>query len=462
MTETVAALAARGSLWLGLVNLVSKGSQVVVTVALAAFLAPSELGLVTLAVSLVNIGQVVQSMGVYDVVARTRRDAREMAGTVLTLSVGAGLALAAAGVLAAGPISAALGAPEAAPLVRLAALSLPFTAAGGVQMGLMHRELDFRRRMLPDAGSAVAGACVTVTLAAAGLGPYSLAVGLLVTAVLQPALGAVAGGWVPARWDPGAAAEAVRWIGVVGPGAVVAILLANAHYPILGRVLGPAAVGLYSLAFRVAWAPYLMVAVVLGAVAFPVYNRLIRDGRRGELPGAVFGFTRAVLVTAGGMYLLAALLADRVTLLGDTWRPAAPVLVWLCGYGLGCCLMQTWGEAIRAAGRPGSYLGLQLAHLGLSLAALAVAAPHGPVTAAAAQAAVVAAVAPAGWLAMRAAGVAPSPRELGRALAAPLLAAAGCVPLGWALGAAPTAVRVLALLACYAGVIATVELVNRG
>ena len=73
--------------------------------------------------------------------------------------------------LAADPIATALGAPDAAGLLRLAAFSLPFTAAGGVQMAVMHRDLDFRRRMLPDAGSMILGAAVTVVLALLGTGP---------------------------------------------------------------------------------------------------------------------------------------------------------------------------------------------------------------------------------------------------------------------------------------------------
>jgi len=323
------------------VNLIAKGSQVAVTVALATFLSPDELGLATVAVSLVNIGQVIQSMGVYDVVAKTRLEIRVMSGTLLTMSVSIGVVLAAVGVLCADWISAAIGAPDAASVVKVAALSLPFSAAGGVQMGIMHRDLDFRKRLIPDAGSAVAGAIVTIVLAVARFGPYSLAIGLLVIAVLQPVLGLLVGVRIPLRWDRAAATEAMRWVSVVGPGAAVAILLTTVHYPIVGRALGAASVGLYSLAFRIAWTPYIMVAVVLGAVAFPVYTRLSREGRGAEIPEAVEQFFRAVLLIVGGIYAVTAVLAYRIVVLGERWGPAAPILVVLCGYGLGICLLQT-------------------------------------------------------------------------------------------------------------------------
>lgn len=432
------ARAARGSLWLGLVNMLSKGSQVVVTVVLAGFLTEAELGLVTVAVSLVAVGQVVQSMGVYDLVSRTRRDPEVVAGTLMTLSVGLGVLLAVVAIVARNPIAAALGAPAAAPLVMIAAVSLPFTAAGGVQMGLMHRELQFRRRMLPDVGSALVATITTITLAALGAGAESLAIGLLTGAVLMPLLGVVAGVRVRPGWDRDAATETVRWVRVVGPGAIIAVLLINVDYAAVSRTLGPDAVGVYSLAFRIAWAPYLTVAMVLGAVSFPVYARLRREGR--DLRAPATGFLRAVLLLAGGPYLIGALLADRVVVLDARWAPAAGVLVVLCGYGLGFSVQYMLQEIVRSVDRPGAYLALQLAHLVLLVAALVVLTRHGVVAAAWAQLAAVWLVVPATLWVLRGSGGLPRALPLLRTLGG--LAAAAVVGV-----LAQQALRLIPLLA---------------
>ncbi|WNV88541.1 oligosaccharide flippase family protein [Umezawaea sp. Da 62-37] len=423
-------LAVRGSLWLGAVNLVSKSSQMVVTLVLATLLTQGELGLVALAVAMVNLGQVVQSIGVYDVISRTAHDPRRMAGTVLTTSVGVGALLAVVLAFAATPITALLGAPDAAPLVRLAALSLPFSAAGGVQMGLMHRDLDFRRRMLPDAGGAVLGAVVTVVLALRGAGPSALVVGLLCTAVAQPVLGALAGGGVRFAWHGDVAAEALRWISVVGPAAVVAALVVNVDYLAVGHVLGPDAVGVYSLAYRIAWVPYIMVGVVLGAVAFPLCARLVREGRRDELAAAMGRFTRAVLVVTGGLYLAVAVVGDRIVVLGARWAPAAAPLVLLCGYGLGISVLHVWYQAVKATGRAELYLALECAHLLLIAVALAVATRYGVAAVAGAQLAVVCVVVPLTWSLLRRLGVAPAVGgTAARVLAAALIAAVPAVVL---------------------------------
>ncbi|MFC3890524.1 oligosaccharide flippase family protein [Lentzea rhizosphaerae] len=417
-------VAVRGSLWLFAVNLVSKSSQIVVTLALALFLTETDLGAVALVVSVVNIGQVVQAMGVYDIVSRTELDPLRTAGTVLTMSVATGAVLAATLAATASPIAAALGAPEG--LLRLAALTLPFTAAGGVQMALMHRDLDFRRRMLPDAGGMVLGAVVTVALAARGAGPTAVVLGLLCTAVAQPVLAVIAGARIRPTWDRRAAKEAASWIAVVGPGALIAVMLINVDYLALGHVLGPEAVGGYSLAFRIAWVPYIMIAVVLGGVLFPICAQLVRSGQKNKLPETAGRFTVATLVITGGLYLAIALRADGIVVLGEQWADAARILVLLCGYGLGLSLLHVWYQAIRAAGHARQYLALEAAHLAALLTALVFATRHGPVAVAVTQVTVVWLLVPITWLVLVRNGLASSQP----ARAAVTVVAGGLVSLG--------------------------------
>ncbi|MFI6099331.1 oligosaccharide flippase family protein [Lentzea sp. NPDC051213] len=453
MTNRIGERAVRGSLWLFAVNVVSKGCQVAVTLVLAALLTEQGLGTVALVVSVVNIGQVVQSAGVYDVISRTDRDPRLLAGTVLTLSAGGGVVLAALVLLTAGPLAQALGTPDAAGLLRLAAISLPFTAIGGVQMAVMHRDLDFRRRMLPDAGGMILGSAVTIVLAAQGEGPLAMAAGLVCTAVAQPVLAVVAGARLRPRWNREAATEALRWTSVVGPGAAVATLLINVDYLTIGHVLGPSAVGVYSLAFRIAWMPYILVAVVLGGVMFPVCAQLVRSGQ--SVSGAVLRFTKATLMITGGLYAVTALLADRVVLFGERWAPAAPVLAVLCAYGLGLGLLHTWYQVVRAAGHARWYLALEVTHLVALLGALAFTTRLGVLAVAIAQAVIVWLLVPITWRVLTKHGLAFPLRELTRVAGGLLVAGVSCVLVARLLpegGVASAVFGGLVLLGVYAAI----------
>lgn len=359
--------AARGTAWLGLVNLLSKGSQIVVTLTLGAFLSRADVGAVTIAVVIVNFGVAVQVMGVSDVVSRTRHDPRSFAGTIATMTVTVGVVACLLLEAVAVPLTAAVGAPAAAGPLRVAALGLPFIAYSAVQLGLLHRELDFRRRLLPDAGSAIAGAALTVTLAAGGAGAWSLAAGVLLTAVLSPLLGWAVGVRIGLRWNAEHAAEALPWVRLVGPGAILGVLLLNVDYLVVTQALGEEANGLYSYAYRFAFVPYAMVAIVLSGVAFPVYSRLVADGGPAALRSAVPRFVHLLLVLTGGLYVLMAVLAPRIVVIDERWAPSAPVLQVLCLYGAGFGLLLAGYDALRAAGRPGAYLAAQATHLVLLL-----------------------------------------------------------------------------------------------
>ena len=462
--DELSAQARTGVLWLGFVNAATKGSQLVITLALAIIFSENELGLVALAVSLVNTAMIVQSMGANDVISRTERDEHVMAGTVLTMSLLPTIVLTLVGVLGSSQLARAFDAPAAAPLIATVAIGLPFWAIGWLQVALMNRRLDFRRRLLPDVGSAVVGAIVTVVLAVRGVGPMSVAIGFLVLAVLQPLFGLLVGVRVRPRWDRAAAAEALHWIANVGLGAIVYTVLINVDFPIVSRILGPDALGLYSLAFRVGWLPYVFVGVVLVSVAFPVYARLIREDRRSELPHAVARFTHLLLLVVGGMYVILALLADHLVLLGQRWAPAVPALMVLCAYGLGLSLLTLWYQAIIVSGRLRQYLCLEIGHLALLVVLLMSVTSFGIAATAFAQTAAVWVVVIVVWMASRRARVAPPLMDIARAVFGFLVPAVSCVALvvvaRWAgIDPVPSSLlgsicELLILLACYCGIAA--------
>lgn len=453
-----------GTLWLGFVNAATKGSQMVVTVVLATLFTEDELGVVALTLSLVNTAMVVQSLGVNNVIGRTERDENVMAGTVLTISLVPTFVLMLVGVLGSTQIARALDAPGAATLIATVAIGLPFWAVAWFQVALMNRHLDFRRRLLPDVGSAVVGGLVTVTLAVRGVGPMSVAIGFLVGAVLQASFGFLVGVRVRPRWDRAAAVEALQWIGNVGLGAIVYTVLINVNFPIVSRLLGPDALGLYSLAFRIGWLPYVLVSVVLAGVAFPLYARLIREGRSGELVHAVGRFTHVLLVVVGGMYVILGLLADHIVLLAPRWAPAAGVLMAICAYGLALSLLTLWYQAVIAVGRLRLYLWFEIGHLVLLVSALLAFARFGIIAAAIAQASAAWVVVFAAWIALRRIRVAPPIGAVARAVfgfAVPAVSCIALVLLARSFGIEPdpsslvgSACELLILIVCYGGVAA--------
>ncbi|MFC6045360.1 oligosaccharide flippase family protein [Nocardioides hankookensis] len=381
-----AARTARGALWLATNGVVVKASQTVVLLTLAAMLAPSALGVVALGTLVANVSAVVTSLGTASALVYWRGDVARAARTAVTVGVGMGLALAALLWLAAPWMASAFHAADGGTaVIRGLTVTLPFLAVAAVTNELLRRRLAFVRRIIPDTTSSVVGAVVAITLATQGHGVMALVVGQIVQASLTMVLAWVVHPPVLPGWNLEDARGLLSYGGPYAGANLLELVQLNVDYLIVSRVLGGEALGQYSLAFRLAFMPYLMVVVVMSGAAFPYLCR-----QRGpDLGRAAVTVMTAALTLVAPICLGLALFADHLVLLGDKWRPGVPVVAWLAVYAALLSVGQLVQTSLNAAGRPTTSMCLRLCHLVLLFVALLVLAPHGITAVAIGQVAVV-------------------------------------------------------------------------
>ena len=105
----------------------------------------------------------------------------------------------------------------------------------------------------------------------------------LVWGQLAGALASTVALWTVVRWRPGwrgswrTARAMLGYGGKIVSVNVVAAIVYNAEFVIVGRLLGSAALGLYGLAYRVPELIITMVVWVVGTVTFPLYSKLRED-----------------------------------------------------------------------------------------------------------------------------------------------------------------------------------------
>jgi len=158
-------------------------------------------------------------------------------------------------------------------------------------------------------------------------------------------------------------------------GHVVAIdllgaLIRNADYLLVGRLLGAATLGVYTLAFRI---PDLLIrnlATMLGQVLLPVYARLQSDRDAVHatfVSSASYAFALTAPMAAG-----LALLAEPVVvgIFSEKWIDVATVIPPICLYALLASLSFNVGDLYKALGRPEVLSRLSLLRASLVLPAL--------------------------------------------------------------------------------------------
>ena len=369
-----AARTARGALWLATNGIVVKTSQTVVLLALAAMLAPSALGVVALGTLVANVSAVVTSLGTASALVYWRGDVLRAARTAVTVGVGMGAAMAATLWLAAPSLASAFHAADGgADVIRGLTVTLPFLAVAAVTNELLRRRLEFVRRIIPDTVSSVVGAVVAIVLVTEGHGVMALVVGQIVQASLTMVLAWVVHPPVLPGWNLEDARGLLSYGGPYAGANLLELVQLNIDYLIVSRVLGGEALGQYSLAFRLAFMPYLMVVVVMSGAAFPYLCRQ----RGAELGRAAVTVMTASLTLVAPICLGLALFAHDLVLLGDKWEPGVPVVAWLALYAALLSVGQLVQTSLNAAGRPAISMCLRLCHLVLLLGVLLLVARHG-------------------------------------------------------------------------------------
>jgi O-antigen/teichoic acid export membrane protein len=436
----------RGLRWSLFSSALARAGTLLSGVILARLLAPEDYGLYTVAfVTLVLLANV-NDVGLEATLVRWPGDVAAVARTAATLVFGVSVALFGAAFLAAPLLARSLNSPGATGIIRLLALCVVINGVFAVPSALLTRAFAQDKRAVADVAGFVVSTALTIGLAVAGAGPWSLAwgrlAGNLVNGLLHLAL-------APARYRPGWDPAIARTLVASGLPLAGALLCAtavyNVDYVVIGRVLGPAALGLYVLAFNLSSWPVSMFTEAVGRVSVAGFARM-----QGDLPALRSAFRRSLtLVMAAAIPVCALMFALAEPLIGfvygSRWLPAAQALRFLAVLGLVRVAFHLAYDLLVAVGRGRAALGVHLLWLAALAPALILGTDAGGIRGAGLAHMVVAGavVLPAlvfllGRLGFRAG-------DFGRGLARPLVG--GAVAAGVALAAAPLVTNDLVQLA---------------
>lgn len=376
------ASAVSGAGWLGAGAVVVKTSQTFVLLLLAALLAPEAIGVIAIGALVLNVTAAFTDLGTSVALVHWRGDAERAARSALTLALALAVSMTALLWVAAPFLAELLNTGDlGVDVIRGMILCLPFAAVATVSQELLRRALEFRRRVIPDIVGSLSGAAATVVLALLGHGAMSLVYGQLLQAVLT-----MLGYWrmrPPVRpgWIRADITALLSYGGHLAGGSILTLLILNVDYLVVAHRLGATEVGVYSMAFRLAYMPYLLLGMVIGGAAFAHLCRLRGpDVGRSATEAAVV--LHALVVP---LYLGILLLAPQLELLGHQWAPGVPALRWLAGYGLVLSSLELVMVALRAVGHTRDTLLLTALHLVVLVILLLAVVDRGIVAVAAAQ-----------------------------------------------------------------------------
>lgn len=301
------------------------GLQLISMVLLSRLLTPHEFGVYALALVFVGAGQLVSDFGLSAASIQAEHITSVQQSNLFWINTFVGIVLGSALALTAPIVARFYGTPELAPV--LTAVGGVFLVQAMTTQFLAHatRSLRFRLLMASDVSAQLVGAIAAIAAALAGAGAWALVLQQAVIAVWTITLLALRGGWRPG--PPGRAP--MRWILQYGANTFGVQLLnylsANVDSIAIGRVLGPAQLGLYDKGYQFLKLPMQQIATPLTRVALPVLSRHQRN--REEFSRLLVVGQTGLAYGLGCLFAVSAGLAQAglPLILGSGWAESATI-----------------------------------------------------------------------------------------------------------------------------------------
>src|SRR5215213_8288436 len=176
--------ATTGAIWNYLAFVVSKSFLLVATLILARLLRQDEIGLMSMALLVILVFDLMRDFGSGPALIYRQKDGAAAAEVafVISASLGVGLFLLnwLLSPLVVGFFPKASNPALLTSMLQVLGFSLLFTALGSTQDALLQKEINYRRRMIPEVGRTLVKGGLQVGLALTGFGVWSLVIGQVV------------------------------------------------------------------------------------------------------------------------------------------------------------------------------------------------------------------------------------------------------------------------------------------
>lgn len=320
---------------------------------LAHLLAPEHFGLVALATLTIEYLAILNDLGLGSAIIQRKQNVEQSANIAFTINLTAG-ALLTALTFAVAPYAALIfHEPQVTAIIRWLGLTFMLSAFGSVNNMLLQRELDFRRKIIPELGNIIVKAAISIGMALAGFGVWSLVAGQLAGTGIASLLLWVIKPWRPKfSWDSKLGRELFTYgLPIMGNNALAA-WEQNFDYFIIGIIYTHAQLGVYTLAYRLPQTLVLSILWLITAVLFPTFSRL--QDQKDLLKRSFLSSLKYVELLVTPICLGMFIAADPLirVLFGEQWTEAIPILRALSLYVWAISIGYHVGDIYKAIGRP--------------------------------------------------------------------------------------------------------------
>ena len=342
--------------WVGLSTAIIKVlAFITLTQVLARVMSPSDFGLVGLAWLAINAFDFLRELGITSALVYRQEEDDSVSADVAYIALAVASVLIYAIVFVSAPWIERFftDADGLSAILRVLALTMLINAIGQVPYTLMAKNLDFRNKAIPEIIAGVGNSIVAITMALNGFGVWSLVGGYLTDSVLRNALVWFFTSWRPRlRFDRQVWSEMFSYGKHIVSSRILIFGITNIDDAMIGRVLGTASLGFYTLGYRLSNLPATHITKLISSVMFPAFSKIQREQER--IRKIFFQTIHVVALVAAPISIATIILGPNFvhTYYLGRWDDAIAAMQWLTIYGFIRSIAANMGPILRAMGKP--------------------------------------------------------------------------------------------------------------
>lgn len=356
-TKEIIQKAVKGTKWVFFSTVGSGVFQLVVTIITARLLAPADFGLFAYAMIFISVMALFQDLGMRQALIQRKDRVEDAADIVFISNIVLGVFWYIGTFIIAPYVADFFGNPQVTKILRVMALSFLILPFGFVQNTLLTKDLYFKKLFYLSLAPAVVPGIASILLAFYGYGVWSLVYGSLIGAFLNVLVMWWMVVWRPRwRFDKMLAGQMLKFGRAVSAESVLSWVVNTMDDVLVGKWLGSAALGFYTIGFNISIAPAKYISSSLIKIAFPAFSKLQEN--KDEIREAflkVIKYISLITFPLGvGIATTASLFIP--VLFGEKWRPSVPVIQIISLYGIFMSIGSIIPQVYKALGRPDIYL----------------------------------------------------------------------------------------------------------
>ncbi len=343
----------KGAIWTGLATLARIASAILILPILSRYLEINEFGIMQIAMPVILFLMIFNDVGLGPALVRAKNPSRQMWSTIFWTNLGLGFLMSGLILISAGLLADFFSEPDVKPIVQSLSIALLLNCTCIVPAAWLQREFKFREMTIVEVISIWIGILTAIITAMNGAGVWALVYQQLSMFTVKTAMM-----WYFARkvqlrfeFDIKEISDVFSFSSNLLGTRFVTFITQNAPNMIIGRLIGSAALGAYSIAYRIMIVPVQIFAYGLTSVLLPTMSQFHDDTER--MRAACMRTYRLIaLVTFPAMAGIAALAEPIVIFsLGEKMAPAGPVLALLAPVGAIQSILSSQGAMFMALGR---------------------------------------------------------------------------------------------------------------